>query len=222
MLLTVAAAALGGLALLPTRTAASPDVLVSTSAAASLRAEAEPAAVLGRPPVRRPTVVKPAKPAKPAVAARRVVPRATRKRVLSAPAEAVANVDGYACPIRGRTSFSDTWGDPRPGGRRHKGTDIMAAYGAPVVAVISGVVQTTYSAAGGISLYLRGSDGNVYYYAHNSRNVAVSGQRVATGQLIAYVGNSGNASGGVSHVHFELQPGGGAAVNSYPFVRRVC
>jgi murein DD-endopeptidase MepM/ murein hydrolase activator NlpD len=98
----------------------------------------------------------------------------------------------------------------------------MAAYGLPVVAVISGVIQTNYSANGGISLYLRGVDGDEYFYAHNSRNVASDGEHVVTGQVIGYVGNTGDARGGPSHVHFELHPGGGRAVDSYFFVRRVC
>ena len=116
----------------------------------------------------------------------------------------------------------DSWGAARSGGRRHQGTDILAAYSTPLVAVTGGVVRTAYSRAGGVSLYLAGSDGVEYFYAHNSRNAAASGERVSAGEVIAYVGNSGNASGGVSHVHFERRPGGGAAVNPYPFVAQSC
>jgi murein DD-endopeptidase MepM/ murein hydrolase activator NlpD len=211
LLLTVAAAALGGLALLPARTAPAPTVLAS-SAAESLQAEAERAAVLGRPPVRRTTVIKTVKPA----AARKVTPRAARKRV-----DAPLNIKGYVCPVRGPHHFTDDWGDARVG-HRHQGNDILAPYGTPVVAVISGTIKTEYSSGGGISLYLRGSDGNEYYYAHNSRNVAVTGQHVTTGEVIAYVGNTGNARGGPTHVHFERHPGGGRAVDPYPFLIRVC
>jgi murein DD-endopeptidase MepM/ murein hydrolase activator NlpD len=155
--------------------------------------------------------VKPAKPAAP----RKVVPRAARRRAVQ------PEVDGYACPVRGPHHFSDDWGDARTG-HRHQGNDILAPYGTPIVAVISGVIKTDYSSAGGISLYLRGSDGNEYFYAHNSRNVAVTGQHVATGEVIAYVGNTGNARGGPSHVHFERHPGGGRAVDPYPFLSRIC
>jgi murein DD-endopeptidase MepM/ murein hydrolase activator NlpD len=214
LLLTVAASALGGLALMPSHHVPAPTVLASSSSAQLLEAEAERAAILGRPPVRRTTVIKTVKPAAP----RKVAPRAARKRVVEAPP---LNIKGYVCPVRGRTSFTDTWGDARAG-HRHQGTDIMAAYGLPVVAVISGTIKTDYSSAGGISLYLRGTDGNEYFYAHNSRNVAVTGQHVTTGQVIAYVGNTGNARGGASHVHFERHPGGGAAVDPYPFLRRIC
>jgi murein DD-endopeptidase MepM/ murein hydrolase activator NlpD len=211
LLLTVAAAALGGLALLPARVGGVPAVLAASPAAAVSIAETQRADVLGRPPVLR-TVLHPVQ--RPV--ARKVSPRAARSKRLDIPGT------GYACPVQGRHSFTDTWGDPRPGGRRHQGNDVMAPYGAPVVAVISGVIKTSYSANGGISLYLRGSDGDEYFYAHNSRNVAVSGQHVSTGQLIAYVGNTGDARGGAPHVHFERHPNGGSPVDPYTFLVRAC
>jgi murein DD-endopeptidase MepM/ murein hydrolase activator NlpD len=217
LLLTVAAAALGGLALLPSPAAApARAVLASAPAppAAALQGETERAAVLGRPPVKATVVRKAVKRPAP----RPAVVRAARKRV----SVSVPVTTGYVCPVRGRTSFSDDWGDPRSGGRRHQGTDIIAAYGAPVVAVTSGVVHTAYSSAGGISLYLRGTDGDEYFYAHNSRNVASDGERVQAGEVIAYVGTSGNARGGPPHVHFERHPDGGRPVDPYPFLRRVC
>ncbi|MBK5305367.1 MAG: M23 family metallopeptidase [Frankiaceae bacterium] len=219
LLLTVAAAALGGLALLPDQVVPTRAVLASSPMADADLAY-ERAAILGRPPIRRTTVAPVVAPKKKAVAVaavRPVQPRAARKRVL-APAVPVA---GYVCPVRGHTSFSDTWGDARSG-HRHQGTDVMAAYGAPVVAVISGTVKTAYSSSGGISLYLRGTDGNEYFYAHNSRNVVSTGEHVVTGEVIAYVGTSGNAPNGAPHVHFERHPGGGAAVNPYSWLRRIC
>jgi murein DD-endopeptidase MepM/ murein hydrolase activator NlpD len=102
------------------------------------------------------------------------------------------------------------------------GTDVLAPYGSPVVAVTAGLIHTDYSVSGGISLYLRGTDGDEYFYAHNSRNAAREGQRVATGELIAYVGTTGNARGGPAHVHFERHPGGGRPVDPYPFLLRAC
>ena len=216
VLLTVVAAAVGALALLPARSAPAEAALVSAAAVPAPGPvnrvdRTERAPVLARPTVRRPAakpVAKKPAPVRPT--------RASRSRLLDAPLE------GMVCPVRGRTSFTDTWGDPRPGGRRHQGTDIMAAYGLPVVAVLSGVIQTNYSANGGNSLYLRAVDGNEYFYAHNSRNVAHDGQHVVTGEVIGYVGNTGDARGGPTHVHFELHPGGGHAVDSYPLVRRIC
>ena len=125
------------------------------------------------------------------------------------------------CPVPS-ASFTDTWGAARSGGRSHKGTDLMARHGAAVLAVTAGVVDTTSSANGGVSLYLRARNGDRFFYAHNAENVVRDGSRVEAGQLIARVGNSGNARGGAPHVHFEMQPGGGAAVNPYRFLRGLC
>lgn len=130
-------------------------------------------------------------------------------------------VSSGTCPVPS-ARFTDTWGAPRSGGRSHKGTDMMASRGAPVYAVASGVVRTRSGGAGGIALYLQATNGDVFYYAHNSANVVGNGERVQAGQLIARVGNSGNASGGVNHVHFERAPGGGSAVNPYRFLREIC
>ena len=132
----------------------------------------------------------------------------------------------YSCIMdRGITSFRDTWGAPRSGGRRHKGTDVMGPMNAPVYAFTSGVVQKhTNSGLGGISLYLRGDDGAVYFYTHlngYSPQGAV-GRRVVAGEHIAYNGNTGNARGGAPHVHFERKPGGGASENPYPYLVAAC
>ncbi len=129
----------------------------------------------------------------------------------------------YACLVGPAHAFSDTWGNRRSGGRRHKGADVFAANGAPAYAVTSGRISRWSSGGlGGISVYLRGDDGNEYYYAHMSRNVARPGSRVTAGELISYVGNTGNARGGPAHIHFELHPRGGRPVNPTPFLRRIC
>ena len=126
---------------------------------------------------------------------------------------------GGRCPVPS-ASFTDTYGAPRSGGRAHKGTDLLASYGAPVYAVAAGVIDTTSSSNGGISLYLRATNGERYFYAHNSTNVAGDGQRVQPGQLIARVGSTGNA-GDTNHVHFEREVGG-ASVNPYRFLQGIC
>ncbi len=131
----------------------------------------------------------------------------------------------YACIFDSAYRFRDTWGAPRSGGRRHKGTDVFAPMNHPTYAITSGVVQRhSRSPLGGLGLYLRGDDGNVYYYAHlNSIEPAGAvGRRVTAGQLIARNGATGNASPSAPHVHFELHPGGGAAINPYPWLAAAC
>ena len=138
---------------------------------------------------------------------------------LKASSSAVRSTGGGACPVP-NASFTDTYGAARSGGRSHQGTDLLAPYGSPVYAVVSGRIRTASSSLGGISLYLDGDNGETYFYAHNSANVASSGQRVGAGDLVAKVGSTGNA-GGTNHVHFERQVGG-RSVNPYDFVRRLC
>lgn len=130
---------------------------------------------------------------------------------------------GVACPVGTPRTYIDSWGAARSGGRSHKGTDILAPRGTVAPAYESGVISRLSSnSLGGISLYLRGDSGNVYYYTHLSGYAGVSeGQRVQAGQVIAYVGSTGNA-GGTNHLHFEVRPGGGGNVNPYPYVRRAC
>jgi murein DD-endopeptidase MepM/ murein hydrolase activator NlpD len=134
-------------------------------------------------------------------------------------------IDGrfVSCPVSRPFSFVDSFGDPRSGGRAHKGVDIMNPMGNKVHAVVDGVIsRQTTSSLGGVSLYLRGDDGNEYYYAHLSRYASRAGQRVKAGELIAYNGATGNAAWSGPHVHFELHPGGSGAVNPYPFVKAAC
>lgn len=127
----------------------------------------------------------------------------------------------WVCPVQGPRSFSNDWGQPRSGGRRHQGTDILAPRGTPVVANVSGTVRGHNSRLGGISYYLQGDDGNVYFGTHLDSLAGVSG-RVAAGTVIGRVGTSGNASGGPPHLHFEIHPGGGGPVNPYPTLAKYC
>ena len=128
-----------------------------------------------------------------------------------------------SCPVSKPYSFTDTWGAPRSGGRTHKGTDIMNPLGNRVHAIVDGVVsRQTNSSLGGISLYLRGADGNEYYYAHLMRYTSRVGQRVKAGEQIAVNGQTGNARFTAPHVHFEVHPGGGTPVNPYPYVKAAC
>lgn len=128
---------------------------------------------------------------------------------------------GIVCPVAGSVSFVDSWGDSRSGGRGHKGTDMMADYGTPTAAPVSGTVEHRGSSLGGLSWYVHGDDGTTYYGTHLSGYENEGAGWVEAGTVIGYVGDSGNAAG-TPHLHFEVQPGGGSAVNSYPFVAEAC
>jgi len=133
-----------------------------------------------------------------------------------------SNTRGVACPVAGNTWFIDTWGAPRSGGRTHKGVDMSGAHGTPLVAMNSGKVRLNWHSAGGRQVYVYSDDGNFYYYAHLSGYASglSNGQRVDKGQLIGYMGATGNAS--VSHLHLGMGRIGGAYVNPYPTVRAAC
>jgi peptidoglycan LD-endopeptidase LytH len=148
--------------------------------------------------------------------------REARRRTI----ERGAQQGTYACIFdRGTFRFRDSWGEPRSGGRSHRGTDVFARMNEPVYAFTDGVIQRhSSSPLGGIGLYLRGNDNNVYYYAHlNSiASTGAVGRRVEAGEHIAYNGATGNASPSAPHVHFEVHPGGGSAINPYPWLAAAC
>jgi peptidoglycan LD-endopeptidase LytH len=123
-----------------------------------------------------------------------------------------------ACPAPG-TSFSDTFGAPRSGGRTHQGVDMMGNYGMPIYAAQSGTVSHSSSSLGGNQAYVHSSAGYTFY-AHLQGYSNASGS-VSAGTLIGYMGDTGNATG-TPHLHFEYHPGGGAAVNPTPYVAAVC
>lgn len=102
----------------------------------------------------------------------------------------------------------DSFGDSRSEGRSHRALDIPAHKGTPVVAATDGVVKRIfYSERGGKTLYQLGSDGKtVYYYAHldSYANTIAEGSAVKQGEVIAYVGDTGNAGAGNCHLHFAM------------------
>jgi murein DD-endopeptidase MepM/ murein hydrolase activator NlpD len=125
-------------------------------------------------------------------------------------------VGGLACPMPG-SAYGDTWGASRSGGRRHEGVDMLAPSGTPIFAVTSGYATFKGTRLGGNSVSLSGDDGTRYFYAHLS-GFEGSSRRVAQGEVIGYNGDTGNARG-VPHLHFEVHPGGGSAINPTPTVR---
>ena len=131
---------------------------------------------------------------------------------------------GGTCPVAGAVSFTDSWGAPRSGGRTHKGVDMIAARGTPIVAIYSGTIyRLSNSSLGGKSVYFTSDAGDLYYYAHlDDFGDIAPGQQVAEGYVIGYNGSTGNAPSWLPHLHFEYHPGGGAAVNPYPLVKSLC
>lgn len=125
------------------------------------------------------------------------------------------------CPVNGPSSFVDSFGDPRPGGRTHQGIDMIAARGTPVVAVHAGTVHRTGSSIGGygIVLFHEGSSDWTFYTHFDSYGSYGEGAHAPAGATIGYVGNTGTT---VYHLHFEYHPGGGAALNPYSALLGVC
>jgi murein DD-endopeptidase MepM/ murein hydrolase activator NlpD len=149
----------------------------------------------------------------------------TTRKASSTPAPTLPTKTGSVivlarCPVQGGASYSDTYGQPRGGGRLHIGVDLSAPVGTPVVAPVDGTVAFSSDSAGGNTFTMTGTDGNFYYGAHLSRQGPNSGA-VKAGTVIGAVGQTGNAS--VPHLHFEIHPGGrGNVTNPYPSVARVC
>ena len=149
--------------------------------------------------------------------------QAALKAAAARRASGSVQVGNFICPFTpGRTSFIDSWGYPRSGGRTHKGVDMFAARGEPMYAVQSGTARATSNSLGGLTVHLTADTGYKYYYAHLDRHAFSGTRRVTQGEVIGYNGSSGNARGIAPHLHFEIRPGGGAPVNPYPTVRAAC
>jgi hypothetical protein len=141
-------------------------------------------------------------------------------------------------PVAADVTYTDDFGQARPGGS-HQGNDLMGTKKTPVVAVESGKVSFwTTSSNAGCMLYLYGDSGTTYYYIHLNNDLTMKndnrgkcvpgvayarglkdGSRVQAGQMVGYLGDSGDADGVASHLHFELHPNGGGAVSPYSYLQ---
>ena len=125
-------------------------------------------------------------------------------------------------PVAGMADYRDDWWEARfgPPFHLHEGTDIFAARGTPVRAPFAGVVRFDDGGLGGKGAYVTQPDGTYYYMAHldGFAKKLSNGSAVKQGDVVGYVGDSGNALGGTPHVHFEIHPRGGAAVNPKPIL----
>lgn len=103
-------------------------------------------------------------------------------------------------------TFSDSFGDPRSGGRRHAGVDILAPLGSKVYAPIGGTVRVAGpdGGNGGNRVWVVGDDGLAYYFAHLASITARVGDRVQSGTQLGTVGQTGNAANSVPHLHFSI------------------
>lgn len=143
-------------------------------------------------------------------------------------APAPPSADGItldAFPMQGTCHFIDTWHAPRGGGRKHEGVDILGPEGRYLYAVVDGTISHVYrdrpGSLTGNGLRLETSDGTYFFYAHLEAvaDGIEAGTKVAAGEIIGYNGSTGNA--GTPHLHFEVHPQGGAAVNPYPLVAAI-
>ena len=126
----------------------------------------------------------------------------------------------WLCPVQGPHQFTDSWGAPRAGGRRHLGVDMFAARGTPVVASVGGTIRHSFGAVAGNSYYLAGDDANTYYGAH--LDTLTPEGRVERGAVLGTVGDTGDAKGTTTHLHFEIKPGGGPSVDPFPTLQKWC
>jgi LysM repeat protein len=125
---------------------------------------------------------------------------------------AVPGGSSWVCPIDGGRYFND-WGFPRGGSRFHEGNDLFAEIGSPVRAPVSGTVELIEGTVGGLQFNLYGDDGIKYLGSHLDAPGETG--EVSAGDIVGYVGTSGNARGTSPHLHFGMYRDG-AAINPYP------
>lgn len=127
-------------------------------------------------------------------------------------------------PVAGEAVWSDDWWFPRfgPGWRLHQGIDIFAPRGTPVRAPVDGTVRVKDGGLGGLSVYVTQPDGTYWYLTHLAgiAEGIAEGVSVTTGQVVGFVGSSGNAAGGQPHLHLQIHPRGGPPIPPKPVIDR--
>jgi murein DD-endopeptidase MepM/ murein hydrolase activator NlpD len=126
----------------------------------------------------------------------------------------------WHCPVDGGHSFVNDFGMAKGGDRFHDGVDLFADRGTPVVAPVTGEVEQVRGDNAGLQVTLRGDDGHTYIGTHLD-DFGADG-RVAAGEVIGYVGSTGNAAGTAPHLHFEIYRDGQDLINPYPTLRDAC
>jgi murein DD-endopeptidase MepM/ murein hydrolase activator NlpD len=180
-------------------------IYVGYAEASATAAEAPETPTEPAPTTDRPSSEKPGK----AKGMRREAPSILRRPIPSI--EPRLTKSGYVFPVHGPASFTDTFGAGRAVVGWHHGEDIFAPMGAPILAVARGTVFSVgWNDLGGNRLWLRDQQGNEFYYAHLSAfsPLAVNGAQVQAGDVLGFVGNSGDAETTPPHLHFEIHPVG--------------
>ena len=139
-----------------------------------------------------------------------------RVSTLPAPAALPVPVEGVAAG-----AISDSWHAPRGGGRKHEGVDIFAARGTPVVSPVNGLVTMVGAdRLGGNVVRVLGPGRQIHYFAHLDRVAPVRRwQVVSAGDVLGFVGNTGNARGGSPHLHYGISTVADGAINPYPLLK---
>jgi murein DD-endopeptidase MepM/ murein hydrolase activator NlpD len=150
-------------------------------------------------------------------------PKPTPKRKRPTRTHVLLTAKGFVFPVYGRHDYTDTYGAPRADTGFHAGNDIFATAGTPVVAVCDGSLNRVGTLPiSGNRLWVKcARTGDSFFYAHLSAFATDtrSGLRVKAGQVVGFVGSTGDAEQTPPHLHFEVHPGNGKAVDPYPFLR---
>lgn len=197
-----------------------PKVTTAPESTESKQAEASRDAVVTVQPLGAPAPVDAGEPASPPVAS-----------MVNETDIATLKVRALLIPVAGITAsqLRDTFYDGRSEGRQHQALDIMATSGTPVLAAADGKVARLFqSEKGGVTLYELDASGLYYYYYAHLQSYAdgiVEGKQLKRGEVIGYVGDTGNAGAGNFHLHFAISkptaPGkwsGGVPINPFPLL----